>query len=223
MAATNTKENNNTENINTAYEELCNKIAENDKKINELKEDENAQRYFGLIEENDKLQKEKDEVYKKMRKKHFGECNHIWVTTFIDCYAEEGRSHHYSDCLKCGLSEYILYLENMNCSLKYASTDQLAMYEYMKEVSDGFFFPDSYMTGIKTEVACDSDLAKAIYSKIMENHPDLDDDTARKYFEIALDNIRNIRVSEERKESRKKRLALDSNFNSWNVMDIKRY
>lgn len=44
--------------------------------------------------------------------------------------------------------------------------------------------------------------------------------TYTKYFEIALDNIRNIKVSDERKVSRVKRLLLRANFNKWNVADV---
>ena len=41
---------------------------------------------------------------------------------------------------------------------------------------------------------------------------------AIKYFEIALDNIRNIDVSDERKVNRAKRLALMPSFNKWMLM-----
>ena len=58
----------------------------------------------------------------------------------------------------------------------------------------------------------DLDLAKAIYSKIKEAHPDIDDETARKYFEIVLYNIRENKVSDERKA---KRLSLSPEFNKW--------
>ena len=69
----------------------------------------------------------------------------------------------------------------------------------------------------------DLDLAKAIYSKIKESHPDIDDETARKYFEIALDNIRKIKVNDERKVSRAKRLSLSPKFNKWTGCDVSSY
>ena len=54
-----------------------------------------------------------------------------------------------------------------------------------------------------------------MYSKIVEYHPEIDDVTALKYFEIALDNMRNIRVTDDRKESRVKRLMLKPGFHNW--------
>ena len=62
--------------------------------------------------------------------------------------------------------------------------------------------------------------SKSIYTRIKETHPDIDDDMAIKYFEIALNNIRNIKVSEERKINRAKRLSLDPKFKSWNCSDV---
>jgi len=43
----------------------------------------------------------------------------------------------------------------------------------------------------------------------------IDDLTAIKYFNHAIGNIRNIKVSEERKVKRAKRLSLSSGFNNW--------
>ena len=74
--------------------------------------------------------------------------------------------------------------------------------------------------GVETEVACDLDLAQAIFSKIKEVHPDIDDTTAIKYFEIALDDIRNIKVSDERKVGRAKRLSLKPEFKRWSYDDV---
>lgn len=80
------------------------------------------------------------------------------------------------------------------------------MYDYLSEKD---------LRGKETKIACNLDLAQAIYSKIKEMHPDIVDDMAVKYFEIALDNIRNIKASEERKTNRAKRLSLDPEFKSW--------
>ena len=74
--------------------------------------------------------------------------------------------------------------------------------------------------GLETKVICNIDLAQAICKKIREVYPDIDDKTLVKYFEIALDNIRNIEVSNERKMSRAKRLLLKPNFKKWNAKDV---
>ena len=57
---------------------------------------------------------------------------------------------------------------------------------------------------------------------IRADFSDIDDKTVIKYFEIALDDIRNIEVSDERKKSRAKRLGLSKDFNRWNQISIKR-
>ena len=71
-----------------------------------------------------------------------------------------------------------------------------------------------------TDIECDLELARAIYNKIMEAHPKISDKKAIKYLGIALDNIRNIDMTEERKESRVKRLGLRKDFNDWQKDDV---
>lgn len=99
--------------------------------------------------------------------------------------------------------------------LDWFTLEQRVMYDFLENYS--------YRSGIDTHVSCDLDLAKAIYSKIKEAHPDIDDEIARKYFEIALDNIRKIKVNDERKVSRAKRLSLSPKFNEWTARDINRH
>ena len=62
---------------------------------------------------------------------------------------------------------------------------------------------------------CDIDLAQAIYKKIKSNYPNIDDAQAIKFFKVSLKNIRNIKVNDERKVSRAKRLALSPDFAKW--------
>ena len=72
-----------------------------------------------------------------------------------------------------------------------------------------------YRKGLISISSCNLQLAMAIYNKIIEKYPDIDDETALKYFEIALDNIRDIKVSSKRKRSRAIRLNLNPNFSNW--------
>lgn len=76
------------------------------------------------------------------------------------------------------------------------------------------------LKGFETNIVCDLNLAQAIYSKIKQAHPNIDDETSMKYFETTLNDIRNIKVSEERKVSRAKRLSLHPNFTRWNSYDV---
>lgn len=90
------------------------------------------------------------------------------------------------------------------------------MYEFMKT-------HPSYRRGIYTKISCNLNLARAIYSKIKEAHPDIDDETATKYFKVALTNIRNTEVSDKRQKDRAKRLSLSPKFNSWNASDVHKF
>ena len=72
-----------------------------------------------------------------------------------------------------------------------------------------------YRKGHISNVSCNLQLAMAMYNKIKEEYTDIDDITALKYFEIALDNIRDIKVNSKRKRSRAIRLDLNPNFDNW--------
>ena len=102
-----------------------------------------------------------------------------------------------------------------NChNPEWLTLDQRIMYDFM--------ISHSSSRGINSNLLCDLDLAKAIYAKIKQVHPDIDDETATKFLKVALHNMRDIKVSDERKVSRAKRLSLKSNFNKWTGFDVTR-
>lgn len=98
------------------------------------------------------------------------------------------------------------------------STDRRIMYNYLKELYDNNIYLSMSVADIFTP--CDLELATALYKKIKETHPDIDDDTATVYFEIALDNMRYKPVTEERQTNRAKRLGLSKNFKNWDCSDV---
>ena len=71
------------------------------------------------------------------------------------------------------------------------------------------------LNGTFLGIECDIDLARKIFSRIIETHPNIDDETAIKYFVKALNDIRDKEVSDERQESRAKRLSLNPDFRRW--------
>ena len=83
--------------------------------------------------------------------------------------------------------------------------------------------PEEEYLGIDSNLLCDLDLAMAIYKKIKEVHPYIDDELAVKYLEASLHKIRNIEVSDERKENRAKRLSLKPDFNKWTESDVMKH
>lgn len=144
-----------------------------------------------------------DFLYSEMKYDEYASCKHILIN-LTDAF---GRKFC-QGCIKCGLDERVEL--NANFDLDGFTEEQKVMYRYLKE-----HLLSGNVSTISFDI-CDLDLARAIYKKIKEAHPDIDDVTATKYFEIALDNIRNIEVSEERKKSRAKRLSLTPDFNKWN-------
>ena len=200
--------------IKEQYDEIVLARKEIIEQIKILADDETVKKYLELCKSNDQLSNKQRDLYSQLKTEEYSSCNHIWVNTLHDYDRWEGRSYNYYGCIKCGLDQRVFYLMENRNDLRWLSMDQQIMYNFMKNRTyDG--------DGIVTKVLCDLDLAKAIYSKIKEAHPDIDDETARKYFEIALDDIREIKVSEERKANRAKRLSLETKFNKWTGWDIR--
>lgn len=174
--------------------------------IQPLEENEIVKKYFELKRQNEILYEKQLALYKKMKNEEYDSCEHILVYSEIEHDRYEGRTYKKCGCIKCGLNENVLTSQR-----NWLQFNEKIMYDYLSE---------KRLRGVETKIACDLDLAQAIYSKIKVAHPNLDDNTAKKYFEIALDDIRNIKVNDERKTSRAKRLSLDSKFKSWNREDV---
>ncbi len=175
-----------------------------------LRENEAVKRYLSLIDQNKDLHNKQLELYQGIKQEEYKSCEHILVYSKIDYDRYEGRTYKSCGCIKCGLDNSVL-----NYEWKYLPFERQIMYTHLM---DNCFA--GMIKGVETEVACDLDLAQAIFSKIKEVHPDIDDTTAIKYFEIALDDIRNIKVSDERKVGRAKRLSLKPEFKRWSYDDV---
>ena len=184
------------------YQEILNEININQDKIKELENNDIIKQYFILLKESKELEEKRMKNYKNMKLDEFRHCKHIWIisstVTKVESYG----------CIKCGLDEK--FYNNPN-SYEFSFQEQI-MYEYMIEHPS--------LDGIITDIYCDLELAKAIFKKIKEKNPTISDELILKYFEISLDNIRNIPVSEDRKTSRIKRLSLNTKFKRWNKSDI---
>ena len=194
------------EDLEKEYNELVtekNKIID---ELNELKSKEIIKRYMKLKEENELLYNKQIELYKRIKINEYDNCKHILVYSKIEYDSFEERSYRSRGCIKCGLDNSVLDEDK-----RLLSFNKKIMYDYLRA--------GRYLSK-KATYMCDIDLATAIYKRIKEVYPCIDDETATKYFEIALDNIRNIKVSKERKQSRAKRLGLNLNFKNWDANDI---
>lgn len=190
--------------IRENYERKLTEMKEIEIQLEALKKDKQVQKYLTLNDQRLELNSKLLNLYSSMKKEEFSECSHIWIPISKSTDDYEGRSDTDYGCMKCGLDQRILSVSNP----RVLSVQDRVMYNYL-------FEHYAIRKGIKSHIVCDFDLARAMYAKIVENHPDIDDVTALKYFEVALDNMRDIRVNEDRKESRAKRLMLKPGFNRW--------
>ena len=193
------------ESLKEQYEQILIEKSEIIKKIGTLANNDVVKEYLYLCSKCDELTEQQEKLYRDLKYNEYSLCNHIWITTENKYDYSEGRTYQYRGCIKCGLDTRVC--QRSHRDLKYLTFDQQIMYYFIRT--------KSWENGIHTNILCNLELAKAIYSKIKINHPNIDDETARKYFENALYDIRNIKVNDERKESRAKRLSLSSDFNRW--------
>lgn len=190
--------------IRKNYEEMLSEMKKINSRLEELMEDKQVQEYLALDGRRIELEPELLSLHTDMKKEEFSKCSHIWIPVSKNVDYYEGRSDIDYGCMKCGLDQRVLSASYP----EFLSVDDKIMYNYLRQHY-------AIHQGIKSHTLCDLDLAHAMYSKIVEYHPEIDDVTALKYFEIALDDMRNIRVNDDRKESRVKRLMLKPGFHNW--------
>lgn len=190
--------------IRKNYEEMLSEMKKINSRLEELMEDKQVQEYLALDGRRMELEPEILNLHTDMKKEEFSKCSHIWIPVSKNVDYYEGRSDIDYGCMKCGLDQRVLSASYP----EFLSVDDKIMYNYLRQHY-------AIHQGIKSHTLCDLDLARSMYSKIVEYHPEIDDVTALKYFEIALDNMRNIRVTDDRKESRVKRLMLKPGFHNW--------
>ena len=159
-----------------------------------------VKKYIGLQKKKTELEIKRKNLHRLMKYGEYENCDHLWGVS-TDEYGE-----YDCVCVKCGLNYKSLRLTNRGKEDS-LSFDERVMASVLKEQSP--------VNNADINIVCDKDLAMALYKKIREYHPNIDDKTVIKYFEIALDDIRNIEVSDERKKSRAKRLGLSKDFNRW--------
>ena len=119
---------------------------------------------------------------------------------------ENEYEDRYFGCVKCGFSNaFASKLDNIS---KDFSEEETASLEYMSQFV--------HFAGTDTGIWCDLELAKAIYKKIKEAHPEATDEQISNYLSYALYKMRTEDQTETRIKSRVKRLGLKPNFNAWN-------
>lgn len=177
--------------------------------LKSLKEIDAVKRYIALSNENESLYRDEITLSKAIQEEKYASCDHILVYSRIDYDRYEGRTYRYCGCMKCGLDNSVL-----NERREWLPWQEKTMYDYLNR-DIGY-----NLKGIETKIACDLDLAQALYSKIKGNHPDIADEVAAEYFGIALNYIRNADEDSAQRAKRAKRLSLPPTFNRWNNKDV---
>ena len=189
------------------YNILMKELKEVEDSIQKLKNDKKIKRYNYLSFKRDILKSNITDLYREIKSDEYASCHHLLITTSIK-KIDDNDEIKTCGCLKCGLNEKVKYNGDWLIDYDKLSLDEQIMLDFLNN--------HQINKNSIINVTCNLDLAMAIYSRIKKVHPKINDKLAIKYLEIALDNIRNINVTEERKQSRIKRLGLNPNFNNWN-------
>ena len=192
---------NNLECIRDDFSDIDNEYKKIEQEIWGLEEVPIVKKYIGLQKKKTELEIKRKNLHRLMKYGEYENCDHLWGVS-TDEYGE----YDYV-CVKCGLNYKSLRLTNRG------KEDTLTFNE---RVMASVLKEQSFVNDADINFVCDKELAMALYKKIKEQHPNIDDKTVIKYFNIALNDIRNIEVNDERKKSRAKRLGLSKDFNRWN-------
>ena len=186
------------------YERIINLSNEIQTQIARLENTDLIKQYLELLHQNQKLLQKQKELYKKIKTEEYSSCDHLWIETITD-YNFLKTPFHYCSCVKCGLDQGVVYLINHGKPLSF---EQTIMYNFLKK--HNLDNPNQINSNIK----CNFSLVIALYKKIEENHPNIDNITMQKYIQTALDSIRQNENDTQEKENRIKRLTLNPNFNN---------
>ena len=166
-----------------------------DEQLELLFKSEDVKKYFELTAKQHKLRNTENELFKKIKNEEYDNCNHIWINISEDNNVLNKKIY---GCIKCGLDKRVWYTS----SPTRLEIEQRAMYEYLRSC---YYNKD----GIQIDMPCEFELGKAIYKRIIETHPDIDDKTASIYLRAAIHNIKEKNKFKKRNNKLLKRLSLN--------------
>ena len=173
-----------------------------------LKNCKELQELNELQDENKLLRMQRARLFRNIKISDYGECKHYLITTEVYNDFIEGRGYRRFGCIKCGLDE-----SNIGCQYEQTEEEKV-MKEYLHNTSAIPYENKRF------DLVCYLPVARAIYNRILEKNPGIDEQTAIKYFERALAYIRKEKVSDAREESRMKRLNLRYQDAKWYEAEV---
>ena len=171
-------------NLKKQYNEVMSQKSETQKRIEELKKNSFIKEYFELCKKEADLSEKEEELYTEIKIEEYKSCNHLCILTDRIYDGHESRGFNMYGCIKCGLNQKII--GDVNEGIKeysFLTPEEKIMYRFSEALSAEKFK--------KTVISCDFDTAKRLYSKVKENHPNIDDETVIKYIELELNSIEN--------------------------------
>lgn len=178
------------ENLKIKQEKIENERKKIIQELNKLRESKIIKKYFELCSKNDELLNQQKSLIKEIKTIEYKNCNHILIMTKYDPDYVEGRSERYYGCVKCGLNNEIFTKTRGIFGTEFLTFGEQIMHDYMQtNPIDGIYLHKLY----------DLEIAKSIYNNIKSSFPDIDDETACKYLEIALETHERENKNKEKK------------------------
>lgn len=157
--------------------------------LKKLRESKIIKRYFELSSRNEELLSQQNNLIREIKMNEYKKCNHIFIMTKYNYdYSFEGRSEKFYGCVKCGLNEEVL--TKTKHGIEFLTLEEQVMYDYIRTY---------HMDGIYIDKLYDLEEGRSIYNNIKSACPNIDDETACKYLEIALEAYEKENKNKEKK------------------------
>ena len=200
------------EELENQKQEVLNAIDKTFDQIEEMKKSEVIQEFLKLRKKVKKLRSEAESIEDDIYIEKILNCDHIFANTKLNKSTDivNGRLEYTISssqlcCIKCGLNwkwRTTKQLEKMYINSSFAK-DKIKAYKGMVART---VEKNNNLISLNPEQYLSYDLAKAIYERIIECNPGIDDTTAKVYFECAQKNILTKDMPMEKHKDRVRRL-----------------
>ena len=191
------------EHIIEQIEETTEKLEKLTEKYNKLGEERTVKLYNETEQAIKALKCDLKKLEKEYRIQQMATCDHILSKRTTDRHY--GSFEH---CAKCGLNTRVR-IKRGYC----LTQDDLLMLEAIKMGA-------AYHVGNRPYPNAPYVLVKAVYNRILEEHPYIDSKTAAKYIGIALENMLDIKENSAREKTIRKHLKLEDDYNYKSVIGM---
>ena len=187
------------------FDKVTDEIKRKREEKKELEKDEKIKKYLDLKELLEELNTKQYELSKSIQKDIYDKCKHI----IVDIHeVHTGSILLFHGCVKCGLTDKIIYDRN---NKEYLEFEEMVMLEYLNN-------DHKKITGINNGISADLELAKAVYNDIEVKHPQYSDVDKARSLREALENIQN-NTDVISKPGLARKLGLKPDFNYWDKIN----